>query len=207
MAVYNSIFAPDDLKTSAAQIIELTGEGKKVLEIGCACGYITRHLNENRCKVTGIELDEAAAGLAKSFCERIIVADIEGDGVLEQIKERFDVIILGDVLEHLKEPFEILNACKNKLEKAGYVILSVPNIAYWKQRIRFLLGSFNYTNEGILDKNHLRFFTLKTAKEMIDNCDFSVESMGTTSTHMPEVLTELLPSLLAYQFVFKLIPK
>jgi 2-polyprenyl-3-methyl-5-hydroxy-6-metoxy-1,4-benzoquinol methylase len=207
MKVYHSRFDPSDLKTSAAQIIRLSGGSKRVLEVGCACGYITRHLKDRNHRVTAIEINEEAATLAKPFCDRIIVADVERDDVLAQINGKFDVIILGDILEHLIEPQEVLNACRDKLEEDGCVILSVPNVAYWKQRIRLLFSSFDYTDEGILDKSHLRFFTLRSAKEMIDKCGFSIEYAGTTSTHMPKVLTELLPSLLAYQFVFKLTPK
>jgi 2-polyprenyl-3-methyl-5-hydroxy-6-metoxy-1,4-benzoquinol methylase len=139
--------------------------------------------------------------------------------------ERFTRAILLDVLEHLKKPETILDECHDLLERDGQLIISVPNIANIAVRISLLLGEFNYTERGILDKTHLRFFTRKTARKMVESRGYQVleEQMTVIPIElickMParsplmrglnfvlRVLTRIAPSLFGYQIMFVVRP-
>src|SRR5215207_1882662 len=99
----------ENKNSSHALIVELVGHGKRVLDVGCAAGDLAEVLTEHGCKVTGIEIDPEAARQAERRCERVIVGDVEDldlSGNLDD--ESFDVIVLGDVLEHLKDPLRTL---------------------------------------------------------------------------------------------------
>lgn len=150
--------------------VQLVGESKKVLEVGCATGYISKRLVENDCEVYGIELDPEAAKIAKKYCKKVFVGDAE----TWELDEKFDVILILDVLEHLKNPGRLLLKLKEYLNPDGYFVLSIPNIANWKIRLKLLIGKFDYEDDGILDKNHLRFFTLKSAKKMVENAGLEI---------------------------------
>src|SRR5579863_2515212 len=94
-----------DPNTSHSRMLALVGRDKSVLEFGCASGYMSRVLREHGCRVTGIECDPDAARLASQYCEREIVADLSGEEWVRQLHDAtFDVVVFGDVLEHLAEP-------------------------------------------------------------------------------------------------------
>ncbi len=98
-----------------AKALAMVGAGKKVLEIGCAAGFVTRLMKENlRCTVTAIEIDNVAAQNAAAYCERVIVGDADylDYGQLFPV-EKFDVILLGDIIEHLKYPARVLSAVRD----------------------------------------------------------------------------------------------
>ena len=193
-------------KTTHAQLIERVPDGSTVLEVGCSTGYISHYLHDvKRCIVTGIEIDPEAAGLARAFCRQVIIGDIETDRVMEQLNGRlFDVILLGDVLEHLVNPDRTLIRLKRFLSPHGRVLISVPNVANWRLRLSLALGKFQYTKEGLLDETHLRFFTLKTLRAIIMNTGYTIESISYWAgggRPLPMLLTRFFPGLLAFQFI------
>ncbi|MGH7816874.1 MAG: class I SAM-dependent methyltransferase, partial [Candidatus Binatia bacterium] len=156
-------WAPVEHNSTLTSELELVGAGKKVLEIGPGSGHLTEALSKRNCQVTCIEVDENLTSIARSFCQRMIVADVERLNPEEAFPgERFDVIILGDVLEHLKQPEMVLRKLRDFLQPAGYLVLSLPNVAHASVRLALLNGDFNYSEEGIIDRTHLRFFTLAT---------------------------------------------
>lgn len=188
-------------------LVELAGRNKTVLEMGCSTGFISRHLAANGCEVTGIEYDPIAAKQAEQFCSRVIVTDLNGDW-RESVSGNFDVITFGDVLEHLLDPVSVLSQCRDLLAENGRVIVSLPNVAFLSNRFKLMLGKWDYTDTGLLDRTHLKFFTLKSAKQMIHDAGFKVESFapisGLRGARIPGVqsLTRLLPNLLGFQFIF-----
>lgn len=186
--------------------VELTGKDKKVLEVGCATGYISKNLKKNGCYVVGIEIDKNAAEVAKRYCDEVITGDIE---TLELPSDKFDVILFMDVLEHLKDPESVLKKVMNNLKEDGIVIVSVPNIANWKIRLNLLFGNFNYTTIGILDETHLRFFTYKTIKKLIDKAGLKVVHEDITPSFpfpfpvsIKYKLAKFYKTLFSQQFVF-----
>ena len=150
-------------------LLEWVGEGKRVLEIGCSTGYMSRDLVERGCSVTGIEVDPAAAERARAYCQAVYVLDLNDPGWISQLSEKnFDVVLLGDVLEHLVMPNTTLQMLGEVLTADGSLVISLPNIVHWITRLKILFGEFNYQPGGTLDHTHLRFFTPRTAKALIE---------------------------------------
>jgi len=158
-----------------ANIVRLVGTNKRVLELGCAGGHMSRVLRERGCQVTAIELDGAAAQFAAPFCERVVVGDLDHlDFERELGRERFDVIVAADVLEHLKEPGKVLGTLGAFLRPEGFVVVSVPNVAHISVRLALLSGNFPYGETGLLDQTHLRFFTRDSVEQLFDRAGFVI---------------------------------
>jgi 2-polyprenyl-3-methyl-5-hydroxy-6-metoxy-1,4-benzoquinol methylase len=118
------------------------------------------------------------AEMAKSFCDQMIVGDIESDTIGRQFPtERFDVVTFGDVLEHLRDPAEVLTRVKPLIAPTGYLVASIPNVAHRSLRLSLLFGEFDYGDMGLLDRTHLRFFTIRTIEKMMDESGFQIVDM------------------------------
>ena len=146
-----------------------------VLDVGCGSGALSEAIASRGYTVWGIEQD---AGAAKSAAERnirIVKADLtqvsEASAAING--QMFDYLVFSDVLEHLYDPFYILREYLKFLKTGGILMISVPNAVVWSNRIAFLIGRFNYSDTGVMDRTHLRFFTFKSAKELIRHagCD------------------------------------
>jgi 2-polyprenyl-3-methyl-5-hydroxy-6-metoxy-1,4-benzoquinol methylase/glycosyltransferase involved in cell wall biosynthesis len=158
-----------------ATILRLAGENKRVLELGCATGHMSRILRDRGCEVTAIEIDATAAQRASAFCERVVVGDLDHLDLHRELgEERFDVAIAADVLEHLKEPAEVLRSVKNFLRPDGCVVVSIPNVAHMSVRLALLSGRFPYAETGLLDRTHLRFFTRESLERLFDEAGFTI---------------------------------
>jgi tRNA A58 N-methylase Trm61 len=139
-----------------------------VLDVGCGEGMLGRTLKEagKAAHVTGMEIVHAAAQVAVKAIDRVVECDIESSAP-EFGAGEFDYIIYADVLEHLKEPWKVLEKHSRFLKPGGRVIVSVPNVRFYKVIWGLLKGRWDYTPCGIMDISHLRFFTLDTALEML----------------------------------------
>jgi 2-polyprenyl-3-methyl-5-hydroxy-6-metoxy-1,4-benzoquinol methylase len=199
---YNAKEALNKSLTVQSQVVSLTGQNKRVLEFGCNIGETSLVLERNGCEVTGIEINRAAAEIAKNICKEVIIGDIEKDEVWEKIEGKFDVIIFADILEHLRNPDKILKRTKKYLKEDGFLIISLPNIANWRIRLSLLFGRFEYKLTGILDETHLRFYTLKSAQELIQK-NYKIVKILPAATRIPKILLFLFPTILATQWVFK----
>ena len=214
-----------DRNNSHTKQVELVGEGKRVLDIGCHEGIVARALARQGCRVTGIELDPRAAAVASEFCERVVVGDVERMDFLEEFgDETFDVGLLGDIVEHLKDPQRVLVQVRQLLAPGGCVVVSVPNIAHASIRLMLLEGRFDYEELGILDNTHLRHFTRESICDLLECCGYLTEVVDwveapVSSEHLHEVLDPLgLASLeqvvrafsdweaSAFQFIIKAFP-
>jgi 2-polyprenyl-3-methyl-5-hydroxy-6-metoxy-1,4-benzoquinol methylase len=159
---------PDAENNPHAFILDLVGYNKRVLEVGCANGYITKVLAERGCTVVGIELDAAAAAVAEKWAERVVVGDLDGATLWEGLDgEQFDAVTFGDVLEHLRDPLACLRAAVRYLKPSGIVAISVPNVAHGDVRMALLQGKFPYSPWGLLDHTHMRFFTKESLRAMV----------------------------------------
>src|SRR6185436_17976598 len=100
---------------------------EQVLEVGTATGYLTAEMKKLGCKVTGVEQDPEMAEIAQQYCQKMLVGDVE---TLEfEGQGRFDAVILGDVLEHVRNPKEVLQRLSGLLKPGGQVLMSLPNVA------------------------------------------------------------------------------
>jgi len=166
---------PDAENNAHALTLSLIGYNKTVLEVGCSTGFFTKVLVQRGCNVVGIELDPEAAEMAEKWAERVVVGDIDEGDVWNYVKdESFDVVVFGDVLEHLRDPLASLREAVRKIKPTGFVVTSVPNVAHGDVRIALLQGKFPYTESGLLDQTHLRFFTLETLRMLLDKAGLVV---------------------------------
>lgn len=160
------------------QIVEIIGTDKTVLEIGCASGHFGKYLKGRAgCKVWAVELDPRLAEIAKPHYETVLVADIQKENGTDPLKDlKFDVILCSNVLEHLTDPLKALLRLKKHIKPGGFFCIALPNIAHWKVRLGLLFGNFNYTETGILDESHLKFFTFSTAAALMREAGLQIES-------------------------------
>lgn len=193
------------LAVSQAAIAGLITPGARVLEMGCAMGYMTRHLTEQLgCKVTGVEINAEEAAQAEPFAERVVVADLADPRTWELIGDGYDYIIYADVLEHLVDPWEALRRTKDLVADGGSVLASIPNIAHYKIRLGMMMGRFDYANYGILDDTHLRFFTRKSARALFTDTGYCVEKcLPICWSAWKRPTARLMPCLLSNQFVIE----
>jgi len=148
-----------------------------VLEFGSASGYITRLLKEEKhCEVYIVEIDQEIAHASIPYAVDFCFEDCENYGWEDKFKDlKFDNILFTDVLEHLKDPWEMLKRIKAFLKPGGSVLISLPNISYKTVLIDLIkFDKFEYAPSGILDNTHLRFFTEKSARSLIEGADFKI---------------------------------
>ena len=193
-----------------AKLLALVGSGKRVLDVGCSSGYLARPLVAAGCTVVGLERDPGAAEAAREVCEDVLVGDVE---TMELPFEpgSFDVVLCGDLLEHLRDPDAFLLRMRPLLRENGRLVLSTPNVANWAMRLGLLAGRWRYTERGILDRTHTHLFTRSTLVETLDRAGYRVATLDftvplpvarTASTErVAHAVGRLRPPLFAYQFV------
>lgn len=192
-----------------AKLLEAVGAGSRVLDVGCSSGYLAAPLAARGNVVVGLELDPAAAHEAETFCERVLVGDVETMG-LPLEPSSFDVVLCGDVVEHLRDPVATLARLRPFLRPGGRLVLSTPNVANWAMRLSLLGGRWRYTDRGILDRSHTHLFTRRTLVEAIERAgyrdvivDFTVPAPGGSDVAdaAARAVGSLRPTLFAYQWV------
>ena len=154
--------------------------GVRVLDVGCACGSNLMAIRSQNpsAQLYGIELNPRTASVARCFGE-VTAEDVEQldrpewDGT-------FDVIIAGDVIEHLRDPWAALRHFHRLLKPGGLLLTSVPNVANIDILLHMLEGRWDYADAGILDRTHVRFFTRATITEMLQDAGFTVEKIRKT---------------------------
>lgn len=170
-----------DDNSSLKKMLCLIQENKTVVDFGCATGYFAKLLLHKGCKVTGVEFNAEAGKVAEQYCEKVVIADLDFVSLEEILPARtFDVAVFGDVLEHLRDPWQVLEKARQLLKPEGYVVASIPNIAHGAVRLALLQGRFEYMNLGILDDTHLRFFTRKTVEELFITSGYFIKVVERT---------------------------
>lgn len=152
-------------------------------------------LGEVLCKlgheVYAVEYNEVVAKEAEKKVNKVICVDLHDIEKINQSLQdkKFDYIIFSDVLEHVYDPLLVLRNYRSYLATNGKFIISLPNVANWLNRFRFMLGIFNYEMTGVMDRTHIRFFTRKTAKSLIKASGCRVEKIDYT----PFIIRAFLP--------------
>ena len=187
-------------------IKRLIGANNTVLDVGCNEGYLGS-ISDPSNVFYGLEYSADSIQVAlKNGYRQVLQVDLNKIENLV-LDTKFEVIVFADVLEHLLHPELVLEYfILHHLQAGGRIIVSLPNIANWQIRIQLLLGIFDYTETGIMDKTHLHFYTYKSARELLlkDNLKIKSELAG-SSFFGP--LTQLMPftrPLLATSIIYEL---
>jgi len=189
----------------------------KILDIGTASGTLARMCQNRSLRLFGVEPNANWAQIASPLYEKIwtcSIADLD-----EGLLGGYDAVVLGDILEHLPKPEVVLEKLVEHQSTNTLFIISVPNVANLWMRLNLLIGRFEYTDHGILDRTHLRFFTRKTLVAMVKNSGLEIIAIQVTPIPLELVskffvtspgnlfhavlawFTYLLPTVLGYQFI------
>ena len=145
-------------ETAPANVVRLVGQNKRVLEIGCGPGSITKILaRQGGCQVTGLELDPEAIKRVTPYCVMVMQADLNSSdwpGLLDGV-EKFDVVVAADVLEHLYDPWKALQRMIPLVNSNGYLVFSLPHVGHAAVVSCLINGDFEYRNWGLLDRSHI----------------------------------------------------
>ena len=184
---------------SLAYVMSLLEGSTRVLDVGCAAGRLGRSIAEDGVTVWGIEADPEAAEAARSTnaYEEVFLGDleqlIEQNDVLPEAG--FDAIVFADVLEHLREPRDILVGFQRFLQPGGVFIASIPNVAHASLRLSLLAGEWRYRDVGLLDATHLRFFTQEGIDRLFRSAGLSIEAWERVSLGIQETEIEIPASI------------
>ena len=181
---------PGRVNNSHSFVVQLVGTGKSVLELGAASGHVTRVLVDRGNSVTAVESDAACSDSLASIATEVLITDLDWLSLAHDLRGRtFDVIVAGDVLEHTKRPELVLAQLHLLLAPGGFVVVSLPHLAHGDVRLALLSGQFPYSDHGLLDKTHLKFFTRSTILELFNSTGYKVDELYGTTT--PLGTTEL----------------
>lgn len=187
----------------------------KVLDVGCWMGAFGEQLNKHiSCQIDGIDINEEVLGIAKTKGYRNLYKIDLNNADFTGIDQQYDFIIFGDVLEHTIDPSGIIKQLKLKLNVNGLIAVSLPNVGFVLYRLLHLLGYWDYKEYGVMDKTHLRFFTLHSMKRFFKTNNLQIMQ---TDPHVglnrsafviksAKILAKMYPSLFAIQIVFLLNP-
>jgi 2-polyprenyl-3-methyl-5-hydroxy-6-metoxy-1,4-benzoquinol methylase len=201
-----------------ARLLELALEShpSDVLDVGCSSGYLARPLSQAGARVVGLELDPVAAEQARAWCAEVLVGDVERMD-LQLPAASFDVVLCGDLVEHLRDPGAVLARLRPLLRATGRLVLTTPNIANWAMRLSLLAGRWRYTDRGILDRTHTHLFTRSTLVETVEDAGYRVVELDHTAPvavvgtptveRIAHAVARVRPSLFAYQFLLVATPR
>jgi len=145
------------------------GKGRRVLDVGCAEGYLAEILAARGFEVTGVDLPGTAHGDSFQF----VAGDL--DAGLPPLEGDFDFILCADVLEHLRDPLGMLGECRQRLARGGALIASLPNSGHAYFRWNVLMGRFPRQDKGLFDRTHLQFFTWDGWQDLLARAGFRIE--------------------------------
>jgi 2-polyprenyl-3-methyl-5-hydroxy-6-metoxy-1,4-benzoquinol methylase len=192
----------------------------RILDLGCSGGLFAERARAAGHHVTGVDAIEVPG--VRDRTDRFFVADLE-QGIPAEVGGRYDVVVAGDIIEHISRPVDLLRAMRRVLRPGGQLLLSVPNFGHWYPRVRVAAGVFGYDRRGILDSTHLRFFTRSTLRRTVREAGFDVMDESATGLPLGAVgagsgaalrtlrrmdagLVRIRPTLFAYQHVLRLVP-
>jgi glycosyltransferase involved in cell wall biosynthesis len=191
----------------------------RVLDLGCSSGLLAERLGELGYRVTGVDVVETPR--ARARMGTFIAADLDA-GIPAEAGDGYDVVLAADVIEHLRDPRRLLGDARRAMSPRGSLIVCVPNIGHWYPRFRTLLGRFDYDQRGPLDSGHLRFFTRRSIKRLLQREGFKVRRIqpvglpfdvvgvetgrGRLVRALDRISLALWPTMFGYQFVLEAEP-
>jgi 2-polyprenyl-3-methyl-5-hydroxy-6-metoxy-1,4-benzoquinol methylase len=151
---------------------------KSVLDVGCSTGATGNFLLQvnHKLRLVGLDISPEAVEVAAMSYNAVYVVDLESREALHCLgEEKFDIVLLGDVIEHLRDPETVLKTIKEHLSNKGRIVCSIPNFQFWQAIVTVILGRFPRNKSGIFDETHLRFFTLREAKSLFATTGYKID--------------------------------
>ena len=163
----------------------------RVLDVGCGRAALGEALRARGWDVWGVGSDEGAAATARTRLQRVIARDLlDVEGVAADIGDtRFDALVFSDVLEHLYDPHAVLTAYLPFVRPGGRVVVSVPNAVVFTNRFKWMCGRVEYEDTGVMDRTHIRFFTVATIRALVEATGCHIEKVDST----PNLVRAFLP--------------
>lgn len=181
----DSKFNDTDDNSSWQKTFKLVPERSTVLDIGCSNGVFgERLIAEKGCIVDGIEIDKGDIHAAKKVLRNVYDIDIERQVI--KLPQKYDVVFMGDVVEHLARPAQTLAKVRGLLKPEGVFIFSIPNITHMSVRLMLLQGKIEYGRTGLLDEAHLHFYNSSEIKRVLQAAGFALISLDNTINDLPE---------------------
>jgi SAM-dependent methyltransferase len=175
----------------------------RLLELGCGNGNTAAAaLAEGKCGWTcGIELCEAPAAQARGKLNQVIVGDIENLS-LDLSPTSFDVLLMSEVLEHLRDPASVLRRLRTLLKPGAIVLAGSPNVCHYSIILMLLRGRWDYEREGTMDETHVRWFSPATYRQLFEKAGFVVDHVRPASPlrTKPRIANALLLRRFEYLF-------
>jgi glycosyltransferase involved in cell wall biosynthesis len=205
--------------SSHGKVLDLVTDDRplRVLDVGCGPGWVAGELRRRGHHVTGLDIstDPEVHERTDVFVE----ANVE-DGLPTEVGRDFDVVIAADVIEHVSDPETLMAELAGAIRPEGMIVASVPNFGHWYPRGRTAVGLFDYDQRGILDRTHLRFFTRRSFRRLLDSTGLITMSeryaglpldvlgvggpLGSIAGRVDRLVTRVWPTMFAYQFVVAL---
>lgn len=191
-------------------IMHLIGnKAKFILDIGCSRGTLGEAIKkEKKVIIYGMDISAIAIKKAKDKIDKAFCFNIEKDlkdWPIEIKNKKFDAIIISEILEHLFYPEKLLENIKEMSHPETEIIITVPNVLFWKNRMKILSGRFDYEDQGLMDRGHIHFFTWRSLQQLLEELGYNII---TTKHHIPTRGTKILgiffPGLFAYQFILSI---
>lgn len=193
-------------KKRLAAITTLAGDlsGKRVLDVGCGAGQLGVYLKEQGAAVVdGCDIAAGAVDQASRVLDRAFVYDVATDSLAHKCPQQYDVVVATELIEHLFTPGRLLDEVKTVLKPGGTFIVTTPNFLVWTNRLRMLVGQFEYTKTGLLDESHVHFFTYNTLHQLLQQHGLEVvQEENVYHRRVPRFIATRLPTLSAFQMVF-----
>jgi SAM-dependent methyltransferase len=185
VSAYGDLVAGSGLSAAHRLLLAAVPDGATVLDVGCSEGYLAAELARRGCVVYGIEGDPHAAAAARARCREVWAIDVEDAASRAAVPGDLDAIVLGDVLEHLGDPWAVLAWAASRLRDGGVAAISVPNAVHWTARREIARGRFPLADWGTFDRTHLRWFTRASVRELMHGAGLTVESERFTAAPLP----------------------
>lgn len=155
----------------------IPSEATKILEVGTGSGSLADAVKKRNPSVdyVGVEITPAYVELSQRRCDRVYLENFENPSykLIHEIQDR-QWIVFCDVLEHFVDPWRVLEMLRSTMRSDGRIIASIPNTQHWSIQVRLNRGDWRYSDSGLLDKTHVRFFTRETILELFDKTGFQV---------------------------------
>jgi len=168
---------------------------RRVLDVGCGTGGNAARLRDAGAEVDGVTLSEAEAAQARLVCREVWLHNLE-EGLPDAAQGPYDAVVCSHVIEHLCFPSKLLNDARRVLKPGGVLVVALPNLLFWRYRLRLLAGRFEYESGGVMDDTHFRWYSFESAQRLLAEHGFEKMHAGADGALPVSFLRRIVPSAL-----------